>query len=287
MTFRDPRDVLKDYGIWTKKQFGQNFLIDGQVVERIVNVSGALPNDIAYEIGAGCGTLTTMIAPKVQRLVSLEYDRNLIPVLEQELTGVKHVEIRSANVLDIDWQAESELAQQPLMLFGNLPYHLSSDIILSLIRKAGCWRRACFMVQKEFGERLAAAAGTRESSALSVQLQLIGFTSVAFYVPPESFVPAPKVDSCVIVIEAKPSIEQDPEFFKAFRVVVRALFGQRRKMARRALKTTGMEPEILLKLAQLDGSRRGETYNLDELRQLATAYQQLTQQAPNAIQTPN
>ena len=116
MTFRDPRDVLKDYGIWTKKQFGQNFLIDGQVVERIVNVSGALPNDVAYEIGAGCGTLTTMIAPKVQRLVSLEYDRNLIPVLEQELTGFNHVEIRSANVLDIDWQAESELAQQPLML---------------------------------------------------------------------------------------------------------------------------------------------------------------------------
>jgi 16S rRNA (adenine1518-N6/adenine1519-N6)-dimethyltransferase len=276
MTFRDPRDVLKDHGLWTKKQFGQNFLIDGQVVERIVNVSGALPDDIAYEIGAGCGTLTTMIAPKVQRLVSLEYDRNLIPVLDRELSEYEHVEIRSANVLDIDWQAESESAQQPLMLFGNLPYHLSSEIILSLIDKAGYWRRACFMVQKEFGERLAATAGTRESSALSVQLQLIGFTSVAFYVPPESFVPAPKVDSCVIIIEAKSSVNHDPDFRKAFRVVVRSLFGQRRKMARRALKTTGLTPETLLNQAGLDGRRRGETYNLDELRQLAAAYQQLT-----------
>ena len=281
MTFRDPRDVLKEHRLWTKKQFGQNFLIDGQVVERIVNVSGALPEDVAYEIGAGCGTLTTMIAPEVRCLVSLEYDKKLIPVLKHELAEFSHVEIRSANVLDVDWHAEFESAEQPLMLFGNLPYHLSSDIVLSLFRAAGCWRRACFMVQKEFGERLAAPAGTRESSALSVQLQLIGFTSVAFYVPPESFVPAPKVESCVIVIESKPSIDYDVQFLKSFRTVVRALFGQRRKMARRALKTTGLNPEALLTSAGLDGRRRGETYNLTELKQLATAYQNLTQSAPS------
>lgn len=276
MTFRDPRDVLKEHRLWTKKQFGQNFLIDGQVVERIVNVSGVQQNDVAYEIGAGCGTLTTMIAPAVNRLVSIEYDRTLIPVLNEEVKQFEHVEIRSANVLDINWTEESQHANKPLMLFGNLPYHLSSDIILSLIRCASSWRRACFMVQKEFGERLAAPAGTRESSALSVQLQLIGFTSVAFYVPPESFVPAPKVDSCVIVIERKPSEDHDPQFLKAFRIVVRSLFGQRRKMARRALKTTGQDPEALLNLAALDGSRRGETYDLSELIKLATAYQELS-----------
>ena len=276
MTFRDPREVLKEHRLWTKKQFGQNFLIDGQVVERIVNVSGVLQNDVAYEIGAGCGTLTTMIAPTVDRLISLEYDRTLIPVLNEEVNQFEHVEIRSANVLDIDWRRESQQAEKPLMLFGNLPYHLSSDIVLSLIRCATSWRRACFMVQKEFGERLAAPAGTRESSALSVQLQLIAFTSVAFYVPPEAFVPAPKVDSCVIVIERKPSEAHDPQFLKAFRTVVRSLFGQRRKMARRALKTTGQDPEQLLKLAGLDGSRRGETYDLGELIKLATAYRELS-----------
>lgn len=269
--FRDPRTVLKKHGLWTKKQFGQNFLIDGHLVERIVSVSGALPTDKAFEIGAGCGTLTRLIAPVVSQLTTLEYDRTLIPVLEQELAEFNQVEIRAGNILDIKWDTEAE-PDIPLMLFGNLPYHLSSDIILSLIDSPKSWRRACFMVQKEFGERLAASAGTRQSSALSVQLQLLAYTSIAFYVPPTAFVPAPKVDSCIIIIEPRRDVQYKPEFLRAFRTVVRALFGQRRKMARRALKTLDVEPQHLLANAGMDGSRRGETFNLDELTILAQAY---------------
>ena len=269
--FRDPRAVLKKHGLWTKKQFGQNFLIDGQLVERIVSVSGALTTDNAFEIGAGCGTLTRMIAPVVKQLTTLEYDRTLIPVLEQELAEFNQVEVRSGNILDIDCHTEAKDGS-PLMLFGNLPYHLSSDIILSLIDSPHSWRRACFMVQKEFGERLAAPAGTRQSSALSVQLQLLAFTSVAFYVPPTAFVPAPKVDSCIVIIEPRRNVQYEEAFFRAFRTVVRALFGQRRKMARRALKTLDVDPQDLLSNAKMDGSRRGETFNLDELKVLAQTY---------------
>lgn len=269
--FRDPRNVLKKHGLWTKKQFGQNFLIDGQIVERIVSVSGALPTDKAFEIGAGCGTLTRLIAPAVEQLTTLEYDKTLIPVLEQELGEFEQVDVRSGNVLDIDWHAEAE-SNRPLMLFGNLPYHLSSDIILSLIDSPHSWRRACFMVQKEFGERLAAPAGTRQSSALSVQLQLIAFTSIAFYVPPNAFVPAPKVDSCIVIIEPRRDVSYEVTFLRAFRIVVRALFGQRRKMARRALKSLDVDPHTLLSVAKMDGSRRGETFNLDELSTLAQSY---------------
>ena len=128
------------------------------------------------------------------------------------------------------------------------------------------------MVQKEFGERLAAPAGTRQSSALSVQLQLIAFTSIAFYVPPTAFVPAPKVDSCIIIIEPRRDVSYEVKFLRAFRIVVRALFGQRRKMARRALKSLDVDPHTLLSVAKMDGSRRGETFNLDELSTLAQSY---------------
>ena len=200
MKFRDPRTVLKANGLWTKKQFGQNFLVDPNVVERIISVSGAVSEDIAYEIGAGCGTLTAFIAPRVSKLTSIEYDRDLMPVLQHELASHANVNLESRNVLDVEGHKESLKSGQPNMLFGNLPYHLSSEIILSLIETQGSWRRACFMVQKEFGERLAAKAGSRNSSSLSVQLESLAYTSVAFYVPPNAFVPAPKVDSCVIVI---------------------------------------------------------------------------------------
>ena len=250
------------------------------MVERIVSVSGALPTDRAIEIGAGCGTLTSMIARAVRTLTALEYDRDLVPVAKGELADFPNVEIREMNVLDVDWQSESEKVGQPLMLFGNLPYHLSSEIILSLMESIGAWRRACFMVQKEFGERLAATAGSRQSSSLSVQLQLVARTTVAFYVPPQSFTPPPKVDSCVIIIEPKESTEFDIGSKKAFRNIVKSLFGQRRKMSRKALKSLYVDPEVLLASANLEGTRRGETFTLEELARLSKSLHELGEQTP-------
>ena len=275
MTFRDPRAVLKAQGLWTKKRFGQNFLIDPFVVEKIVAVSGALSSDQSIEIGAGCGTLTAMIAPKVAKLTALEYDRELIPVVIEELASHANVSVREANVLDINWRHEAKEVKQPLMLFGNLPYHLSSEIILSLIASHGAWRRACFMVQKEFGERLAAPAGSRKSSSLSVQLQLIAQTSVAFYVPPQAFTPPPKVDSCVIVIEPKTRLELEIGSQRDFRSIVKVLFGQRRKMSRKALKNLNIDVDELLALSELEGSRRGETFTLEELASLSRALHEI------------
>ena len=125
------------------------------------------------------------------------------------------------------------------------------------------------MVQKEFGERLAAPAGSRKSSSLSVQLQLIAQTSVAFYVTPQSFTPPPKVDSCVIVIEPKLGPEVEIGSQRDFRSVVKVLFGQRRKMSRKALKNLNVDVDELLALSDLEGSRRGETFTLEELAALS------------------
>ena len=271
MNFHDPRDVLKSHGLWTKKKFGQNFLIAPAVPQQIVQAGGLLKNDVVFEIGAGCGTLTRALAPHAKRVIALEYDRDIVPVAQAELDEAKHVEIREGNILDVDWQSiKNELGQVPV-IFGNLPYHLSSKIILGLIENPGAWRRACFMLQKEFAQRLTANVGTRTSSALTAQCALWAVTSHAFDVPAHAFHPAPKVQSSVIVMESldEPAVDVgDP---KVFQSVVRALFGQRRKMVRKALKPICSDIQTLLSENGLDGHRRGETFTLDEIGILSRA----------------
>ena len=271
MTFHDPRDVLKRHGLWTKKRFGQNFLVSPTIPEQIARVGGVRLTDSVFEIGAGCGTLTRALAPRASRVIALEYDRDLIPVAKAELADYPHVEIRQGNVLDIDWnQVRSEFEQPPL-IYGNLPYHLSSKIILGLLEKPQTWQRACFMLQKEFADRLSAKIGSRQSSALSVQVAVWAVTTHAFSVPSDAFHPSPKVDSSVIVMErlSQPAVDIGAQ--NSFRVVVRTLFAQRRKMARKALKPITDDVEGLLSLAGLDGTRRGENFNLEEVAALSRA----------------
>ncbi len=272
MSFRDPRAVLKAHGLWTKKHFGQNFLIGADIPGRIAVAGGALPDDVIFEIGAGCGTLTHALVPVAKRVISLEHDRDLVPVARAELSYADHVEIREGNVLDVDWPALAEEAGRPLMIYGNLPYHLSTEIVLSLMAAPDSWRRACFMLQREFAERLAAPPGTRKSSALSVQAALWAHTSVVFGVPPQSFHPAPKVESSVVVMERRPALPVDIGDPKAFRGVVRALFAQRRKMARRALSSIYPDGTALLEAAGLEPTRRGETFDLAELAAISRAW---------------
>ena len=282
MTFHDPRDVLREHGLWTKKKFGQNFLTSPTVPEKIARVGGARPEDGIFEIGAGCGTLTRALAARASKVIALEYDRDLVPVARSELAGSPHVEIRQGNVLDIDWDLVCHEFERPPIIYGNLPYHLSSKIILGLLAKPHAWQRACFMLQKEFADRLSARVGSRQSSALSVQVAVWAITTHAFDVPSHAFHPAPKVDSSVIVMERLQEPVVDVDNHHALRVVVRALFAQRRKMARKSLKPISHDVEGLLRLAGLDGTRRGETFDLEEVAALSRALkaQHLAQSTP-------
>ncbi|MCA9540693.1 MAG: ribosomal RNA small subunit methyltransferase A [Myxococcales bacterium] len=270
--FHDPRQVLRAAGLWTKKQFGQNFLIDASLPDRIAAAGGAVHDDVVFEIGAGLGTLTRALAPRVGRLIALEHDRDLMPVLRAELAEHPHVEVRAGNVLDTDWVAEAEAAGRPLVVYGNLPYHLSTDILLGLLAAPTAWTRACFLLQYEFAVRLAAPPGERETSALSAHAALTALSTLMFPVPASSFHPAPKVESAVLVMErlAAPPVDVGDPI--AWRQVVRALFAQRRKMARKALKALTPEAEALLAEAGLDGTRRGETFTLAELAALSRAF---------------
>jgi len=236
-----------------------------------------LADDVVFEIGAGCGTLTHALAPIAARVIALEHDRDLVPVARAELSYAPNVEIREGNVLDVDWSALRQEVGRPVVIYGNLPYHLSTPIVLGLLGAHHTWRRACFMLQREFAERLAAPPGTRKSSALSVQAALWAHTSMVFHVPAFNFHPAPKVESTVVVMERRASLPVDVGDPKAFRGVVRALFAQRRKMARRALASIYSDPTALLEAAGVEGTRRGETFNLAELAAITRAWVQLRQ----------
>jgi 16S rRNA (adenine1518-N6/adenine1519-N6)-dimethyltransferase len=277
MSSRDPRSVLRAHGLWTKKHFGQNFLIGASIPSQIAAAGGALADDVVFEIGAGCGTLTHALAPIAARVIALEHDRDLVPVARAELSYAPNVEIREGNVLDVDWSALRQEVGRPVVIYGNLPYHLSTPIVLGLLGAHHTWRRACFMLQREFAERLAAPPGTRKSSALSVQAALWAHTSMVFHVPAFNFHPAPKVESTVVVMERRASLPVDVGDPKAFRGVVRALFAQRRKMARRALASIYSDPTALLEAAGVEGTRRGETFNLAELAAITRAWVQLRQ----------
>lgn len=270
----DPRSILKAHGLWTKKHFGQNFLVDPRMPQRIAAAGGADAGDTVFEIGAGVGTLTTALAHRVGasgRVIALERDRELIPVLHSELASAPQVSVREGDVLDVDWAAEAERAGGPLRVYGNLPYHLSTKIVLSLLSAPGAWRRACFLLQREFAERLAAPPGTRNTSALSAQAALWCISTLMFRVPAGAFHPAPKVESAVLVMERLPAPAVDVGDPRAYRAVVRALFAQRRKMARRALRSVVDDPQALLEAAGLSPTARGEAFTLAELGALSRA----------------
>ncbi len=270
IAFTDPRDVLRAHGLWAKKRFGQNFLIAPEMPSRIVMAGGATAQDVVFEIGAGCGTLTRALAEVAGRVIALEHDHDLVPIAQAETDWADNVEVREGNILRVDWQALAEEASQPLVVYGNVPYNLSTDIVVGLLESGPTWSRACFMLQKEFADRITAPPGTRKCGALSAFVALNTWATMAFNVPANSFYPAPKVESAVVILERRPqpAAEVDP---KAFRKVVRALFAQRRKMARKALKPICLDAEARLAAAGIDPTRRGETFNLQELAAVAHA----------------
>ncbi len=270
-TPHDPRTALKAHGLWAKKHFGQNFLVAASAPERIALAGGAGPGDVVFEIGAGCGTLTRALAARAGRVIGLEHDRELVPVAQAELAPWTHAEIREGNVLDVDWNALALELGGPPLIYGNLPYHLSTPILLALLEAPTAWRRACFLLQREFAERLAAAPGTHDCGVLSAYAALRTKPRIAFRLPPGAFHPPPKVESAVLTLECLPAPVEDVGQESVFREVVRALFAQRRKTARNSLRAACPTPEAALEAAGLAPERRGETFTLAELAALSRA----------------
>jgi 16S rRNA (adenine1518-N6/adenine1519-N6)-dimethyltransferase len=264
-----------------KKALGQNFLTDRNILSRILESTGIADGERILEVGPGRGDLTRLLAENGAQVLAVELDRQLVPLLESEFAGRGNVEIIQADILDTDlrelllsrWRGKWKVA-------ANLPYNISSQILIKFLDNRGLFSRLVLMLQREVGERLVAPPSCKEYGILSVFCRLHFDIYREFLVRPGSFYPVPKVDSVVLRFDslAAPRVDVGDEAF--FRQVVRSAFGQRRKTLWNCLKSAGLAADgnaltDALACCGIDGKRRGETLSLAEFAALSRTLQGL------------
>lgn len=268
--------ICKRFDIKMSKKLGQNFLIKRSIVDEIVHAAELTPGEPVLEVGPGIGTLTQGLAQSGADVTAIELDRRLLEVLDTTLASYDNVRIVHGDVLKLD--VPTIMNHKPFKVVANLPYYITTPIIMSLLESKLPIERLVVMVQKEVALRMVAKPGTKDYGALSVAVQYYTEPDIVLDVPPKSFLPAPAVTSSVIrcVLRDKPPVDVIDE--KLFFRVVKAGFAQRRKTFANTMKTTGLSKdriEELLAKANIDGQRRGETFTLQEFADVANAWASL------------
>ena len=268
--------ICKRFDIKMSKKLGQNFLIKRGIVDEIVHAAELTPGEPVLEVGPGIGTLTQGLAQSGADVTAIELDRRLLEVLDTTLASYDNVRIVHGDVLKLD--VPTIMNHKPFKVVANLPYYITTPIIMSLLESKLPIERLVVMVQKEVALRMVAKPGTKDYGALSVAVQYYTEPDIVLDVPPKSFLPAPAVTSSVIrcVLRDKPPVDVIDE--KLFFRVVKAGFAQRRKRFSNTMKTTGLSKdriEELLAKANIDGQRRGETFTLQEFADVANAWASL------------
>lgn len=276
-----PLGILKKYDIRPYKGRGQSFLIDTNIIEKIVTAAG-ISGGLVLEIGAGIGVMTGMIADRADRVVAVEIDRNLIGVLRNELEARDNVEILEQDILRYDINlayagiTDTSGSFTKMTVIGNIPYNISSQILFRLIDFRNVISSMVLMFQREVADRITAIPGTKDYGMLSVITSLYTVASRVMIVPASCFYPSPKVESAVIrmVVRDKPAVDlrDDSHFFR----LVKASFSMRRKTLMNNLKNSGLLPHeqgrdiaSVFDEAHIDGQRRAETLSLEEFGRLS------------------
>ncbi|MCR5594494.1 MAG: 16S rRNA (adenine(1518)-N(6)/adenine(1519)-N(6))-dimethyltransferase RsmA [Lachnospiraceae bacterium] len=274
---RDVRDLMRFYGISAQKKYGQNFLIDDGILTEIADSSGIDKEDTVLEIGPGLGALTLKLAERAKRVIAVEIDDALIPVLEGTLSDAGNIELIHADILkcDIEDLNEKYADKKGLKVVANLPYYITTPIVLKLLEYSGIIRSITVMVQKEVADRMRAVPGSKDYGALSLAVGYYADPNIVTYVSADSFFPSPAVDSAVIKLDAYevPPVETAdvPFMFK----VIRATFNMRRKTLPNALCAGGLglsrdSIEEALEVMGKSKTIRGETFTLEEFARIST-----------------
>lgn len=262
--------LLKHYGLHASKRFGQNFLQDAAALRKIIETAGIERTDAVLEIGAGLGALTRYLAGSAARVVAVELDRKLIPILQSVLLPYRNIDLIPGDILQLDLR---ELGlPHGYLVAANIPYNITSAIIRHLLEADPKPRRIVLTIQKEVAQRICAKPPDMNLLALSVQVY--GEPSLAAPIPAEAFFPVPKVDSAIVRIEIYPTPRIDATLLDKFFRVIKAGFGQKRKTLRNALAAGLHIPpaqvESMLMRAGIDPRRRAETLEIKEWEKLCT-----------------
>ena len=279
-------DIIKKYDFNFQKKFGQNFLIDTHVLDKICAESGLKENDLAIEIGPGIGALTQYLANTAKAVVAVEIDKNLLPILDETLADYKNTSIINADFLKIDLENLIDECRQKygefenIRIVANLPYYITTPIIMNVLESHTHIDSITVMIQKEVADRMQASPGTKDYGALSLAVQYYSNPYVVAFVPPNCFIPRPKVGSSVIrldIYKDKPIKTVDE---KLMFQIIRAGFNQRRKTLVNSLANfEGLKlskERIIYALSLLGKSEkiRGEALSLEEFAQLAEYLQE-------------
>ena len=275
-------ETIKKHGFDFQKKFGQNFLIDGRVLEKIMDAAEIGPEDCVLEIGPGIGTMTQYLAERAGKVIAVEIDSNLIPILEETLQEYDNVRVIQGDILKLDVAAlvEQENAGKPIKVVANLPYYITTPIIMGLFESNVSIDNITVMVQKEVADRMQVGPGSKDYGALSLAVQYYASPYIVANVPPNCFIPRPNVGSAVIRLtryQEPPVQVKDPKLmFK----LIRASFNQRRKTLQNGLNNSpeiSFSKEEITKAIESLGvspSVRGEALSLEQFAQLANYFVQ-------------
>ncbi len=273
-------EILNKYRFVFQKKYGQNFLIDPHVLDKIIKAADITDQDYVVEIGPGIGTMTQYLASAAAGVTAIEIDRALIPILQDTLQGYNNVDIINEDVLKVDLKelADKKNNGRPIKVVANLPYYITTPIIMGLFEKHVPVSGITVMVQKEVAERMQAGPGTKDYGALSLAVQYYAQPYIAAYVPPNCFMPRPGVGSAVIrlnVYEQPPMQAEDEALLFA---IIRASFNQRRKTLQNGLSHVpelGISKELTVRILEemgLSASIRGEALTLEQFVTFTNLY---------------
>lgn len=265
-------EILQKYNFVFQKKYGQNFLVDGNILDKIVASAKITKDDCIIEIGPGIGTMTQYLAEAAREVIAVEIDKSLIPILEDTLSAYDNVTVINEDILkvDINKLVEEKNQGKPIKVVANLPYYITTPIIMGLFESKVPLNSITIMVQKEVADRMQVGPGTKDYGALSLAVQFYANPEIVVNVPPSCFIPQPKVGSSVIRLTKyeKPPIEVENERF--FFSIIRASFNQRRKTLVNGLQNAAnlnvKKEHILetLKEMNLSETIRGEALTLEQ-----------------------
>jgi dimethyladenosine transferase len=268
----DTIDIIKEHGFVFQKKYGQNFLIDSHVLDKIISAADISEEDVVIEIGPGIGVLSQRIAEKAHKLIAIEIDKNLMPILAKTLFAYENVVLLNEDVLKVDLEAliKKEAEGKRVKVVANLPYYITTPIIMDLLERKLKLDSITVMIQKEVAQRLIAKPGTKEYGAISLAVAYYTDAVIVANVPPNSFIPRPSVSSAVIRLKLHEKAPVEPKDEKLMFALIRASFNQRRKTLQNSLNNASgitFTKEVIAKAIRdsgFDERVRGETLSLED-----------------------